>query len=110
MKGKGTREERETIINFNEKDGTASIWTASEAVYRQLLKRGYFPVEDGERHAVFEMPKRDVKLPRPKRQASEAQRQAVMRMRMAVLSQEPSENTGPEQVERAETHKRPPEH
>ncbi len=107
MKGKGTREERETIINFNEKDGIASIWTASEAVYRQLLKRGYLPVEDGERHAIFEMAKRDVKLPRQKRQASEAQRQAGRRMRMAVLSQEAQENTGAERVEGVETQKGP---
>ena len=26
MKGKGPRVERETVINFNEEDDTASIW------------------------------------------------------------------------------------
>lgn len=75
MKGKGARLERETIINFNEVDETASIWTASEVVYRKLVKRGYTPREDEERHAVFEMPKRDIKLPRPKRQMTDAQRE-----------------------------------
>jgi len=69
----GPRYERETIINFNEADETASIWTASESVYRQMMKRGYQPREDGERHAVFEMVKRDIKLPRPKRKASPEQ-------------------------------------
>ncbi len=84
MEGKGPRHERETIINFNEEEETASIWTASESVYRKLLKRGYAPSEDSERHAVFTMLKRDIKLPRPKRQLSEAQReQAVLRMKQA---------------------------
>jgi hypothetical protein len=77
MKGKGIKLERETIINFNEEDGTASIWTASETVYRRLRKLGYMPSEDGERHAVFTMPKREVKLPRPKRVVSEAQRERL---------------------------------
>jgi hypothetical protein len=63
----GPRFERETIINFNEADETASVWTASESIYRRLLKLGYEPREDGERHAAFEMPKKDIKLPRPKR-------------------------------------------
>lgn len=74
MTGKGPKHERETIINFNEEDDTASIWTASEVVYRRLKKLGYLPSQDNERSSVFEMPKRDVKLPRPKRLMSEAQR------------------------------------
>lgn len=35
MKGKGPKHERETIINFNEEGATASISTASDAVYRR---------------------------------------------------------------------------
>jgi hypothetical protein len=81
MKGKGTKYERETIINFNEEEGFASIWTASETVYRQLLKRGYKPKKDGERHAVFEMPKGEVKLPRRKRSMSPAQKQSLVAAR-----------------------------
>lgn len=81
MKGKGPKHERETIINFNEEEAEASIWTASEAVYRRLLKRGFSPSEDGERHAVFTMPKREVNLPRPKRHLSEAQRAHLAHMR-----------------------------
>jgi hypothetical protein len=41
MKGKGPKYERETIINFNEESEMASIWTASEVVYRRLMKLGY---------------------------------------------------------------------
>jgi hypothetical protein len=77
MKGKGPKHERETILNFNEESDTASIWTASEVVYRRLLKLGYAPSQDNERSAVFEMLKRDVKLPRPKRVMSEARRQKI---------------------------------
>jgi hypothetical protein len=77
MKGKGPKHERETIINFNEEDATASIWTASEVVYRRLMKLGYMPSQDNERSAVFEMPKRDVKLPRPKRAMSEERREKI---------------------------------
>jgi len=66
MKGKGIRRERETIINFNEEEKTAHIWTASEPMYRRLRKMGYCPSEDNERSASFVVPKRDIKLPRPK--------------------------------------------
>ena len=68
---------RETIINFNEESDMASIWTASEVVYRRLMKLGYGPSQDNERSAVFEIPKRDVRLPRPKRAMSEARRERI---------------------------------
>jgi hypothetical protein len=97
MEGKGIRAERETIINFNEEDDEASIWTASETVYRRLIKLGYIPHKDNERSAVFKMPKRDIRLPRPKRQ--EAQREAGKRMREAILSPEAKEKPGDEEVE-----------
>jgi hypothetical protein len=58
MKGKGLRQERETIINFNEESDIASIWTASKIVCRRLKKLGYVSLQDNERSAVFEMPKR----------------------------------------------------
>ncbi len=62
MKGKGIRQERETIINYNEADSSATIWTASESFYRKLKKQGYEPVEDSERSATFEIPKKRVSL------------------------------------------------
>jgi len=76
VRGKGIRSERETIVSFNEEDELASVWTASGSVYKQLIKRGYCPAEDNERSAKFEMPKRDIKLPRPK---SEKRSQASRR-------------------------------
>jgi len=68
MKGEGPRIERETTIVFNEEEGTASIWTASDTVYRRLLKRlgRAYLTEDGERHAVFAFPKEFIGLPRLK--------------------------------------------
>ena len=63
MIGKGPREERETVIVWSEDGDTATIWTASETVYRRMKKRGWFPSEDGERHAAFEVPKRLIRLP-----------------------------------------------
>lgn len=77
MKAKGERIERETMITWNEMDDAAYIWTASDSVYRQLLKRGYHPTEDGERHAQFEVAKRDIKLPRRKRKMSPEQRERL---------------------------------
>src|SRR5262245_3122355 len=68
MKGKGLRVERETVINFNEEDSTASIWTAGQPVYHRLLKRlgRAYLTEDGERHAVFIFPAEFLRLPKAK--------------------------------------------
>ncbi|MEE8112737.1 MAG: hypothetical protein V3T23_00140 [Nitrososphaerales archaeon] len=66
MKGRGIRSERETVVRWDEAGDNAHIWTASEPVYRKLKKLGYSPTEDNERSAKFEVPKRDIKLPRPK--------------------------------------------
>ncbi len=64
MKGKGPRIERETSIVFNEVKGDASIWTASEPMYRKLKKLGFHPVEDRDRSATFQMPKKCVSFRR----------------------------------------------
>ena len=89
MTPKGPRSERETVIRFNEED-TASIWTASDAVYRRLMKRlgRQYLTEDGERHAVFTFPKELISLPRAKakRVLTEAQR-AQMASRMSQTRQ-----------------------
>jgi hypothetical protein len=73
MKGKGPKFERETIVNFNEAEPYASIWTASEPMYRKLLKLGYEPIEGSDRSATFEVPKRLVAIRKP-RKISEASR------------------------------------
>ena len=65
MKGQGIKGERETVINYNEADSSASIWTASERVYRRLKKQGYEPVEDTERSATFKIPKKRVSIRKP---------------------------------------------
>jgi hypothetical protein len=67
LKGKGPKCERETIINFNEAEPYASIWTASEPMYRKLLKLGYEPIEGSDRSATFEVPKRLVSVRKPRK-------------------------------------------
>ncbi len=62
MKAKGPRHERETIILFNEEEDTASVWTASEVMYRRMRKMGYEPTEDNDRSATFEVPKKCVSV------------------------------------------------
>ncbi len=66
MKAIGPGTERETIIQFSDGDDNASIWTASQTVYNRLVKRKWFPSEDGERHAIFVIPKSRIKLPTQK--------------------------------------------
>jgi hypothetical protein len=79
MEGKGQRFERETVITFNEAEPSASVWTASETVYRRLKKFGYVPTRGNERSAVFEIPKAVVRVlkPRVKRELTAKQREAL---------------------------------
>jgi len=81
MEGKGQRFERETIITFNEAESSASVWTASETVYRRLKNLGYIPMQDNERSAVFEVPRGLVKIlrQRPKRELTEKQRENIQK-------------------------------
>lgn len=69
MKAEGPRYERETLIGLNDDGDTAWIWTASDTIYRRMLKRGWRPEVDGERHAEFIVPKSAIRLPRQKRAA-----------------------------------------
>ncbi len=85
MNGKGPRYERETTITFNEEEETAHIWTSCKPVYRKLIKMGYCPSEDNERSASFEVPKRDIKLPRPKSE----KRSQISRERAKALGNAP---------------------
>jgi hypothetical protein len=89
MKGKGPRIERETVINFNEEEKTTWIWTASEPVYRKLLKRlgSEYMTEDGERHAVFVFPSNFLSLPRTKaKRVLDPDRRAKLAARMGKLN------------------------
>jgi hypothetical protein len=67
LRGKGPKQERETIINFNEAEPSASIWTASEPMCRKLLKLGYKPTEENDRSATFTVPKKLVAVRKPRR-------------------------------------------
>jgi hypothetical protein len=51
MTPKGPRRERETVINFNEEDETATIWTASGPMDKRFRKLGLEVIEEGERKA-----------------------------------------------------------
>ncbi len=90
MKGKGIRQERETVINYNEADDSASIWTASERVYRKLKKQGYEPVEDTEHSATFKIPKKRVSIRKPIA-TSNKQLKALERAPELRLSYDPME-------------------
>ncbi len=85
MKGKGPRQERETTITFSEVEDTASIWTASEPMYRKLKKLGFYPVEDRDRSATFNIPKKCVSVRRPVVLSEE--RKAILRERGLRLRQ-----------------------
>jgi hypothetical protein len=65
MTPKGPRSERETVINFNEEDDAATIWTASGIIHNRLVKRlgRTYLTQDGERHSEWKVPKRLIRLP-----------------------------------------------
>ena len=63
MKPTGPKFERETIVRWDEEDSFATVWTASGPVYNRMRKRGWFPIEDTEHHATFQVPKGRVRLP-----------------------------------------------
>jgi len=97
MKGKEIRQERETVIVFNEADTLASIWTFSESVYRRLKKQGYVPVEDSERSAKFEVPKKCVSIRKPKvlteKQKTNLTKRAVSMRNALINSREKAPNS-----------------
>jgi hypothetical protein len=79
MQAKGTRQDRETIISFNEGEDIASIWTFSQVTYRRLKKLGYNPILDNEKSAKFLIPKSEIRLPRPKRKLTPEQTRACLK-------------------------------
>jgi hypothetical protein len=93
MKANGPRIERETIIRWDEVNAMAEVWTASQPVYRKLVKLGYEPKEDGERSATFEVPKRRVAI-RGARVLSEKQRQVLQSHRFLAVRRQSSRKVG----------------
>jgi hypothetical protein len=87
MTPKGPRSERETIINFNEEEETATIWTASGPMDKRLRKLGLEVIEEGDRHTVFKCLKSQVKVQRLRvlsPQQLEAAREKAKRMRRGL--------------------------
>lgn len=79
MTRKGPRSERETIINFNEEDDSATIWTASGVIHNRLMKRlgrAYLTADD-ERHSDWKVPKRLIRLPMAPKPMSEDRLEAL---------------------------------
>ena len=81
-----SRIEQETIINFNEAEGTASIYTHNTALKERLsgLCRSYpeqvrQTADNGRGGLTFELPKKWLKVT-PPRVLSPAQREVVDRM------------------------------
>ena len=60
-----TGEEAETIINFNESEGMASVYTASRRVRSHMLKAGFSPVKSTSHAWWFEVPKQAVRVKMP---------------------------------------------
>ena len=98
MTPKGARSERETIVRFDDEGDTATVWTASGVVYRRLLKRlgRAYLTEDGERHAVFTMPKSLVRLPIKGKPVSIARRAALQRARSIRIEEKAPTTAIPE--------------
>lgn len=62
--------ERETIINFNEEEDTASIYTCNKRWMRQLERYGFkitheYADKGGIHAKEFEVPKELIRIPRP---------------------------------------------
>lgn len=81
-----TNIEKETVINFNEAEGVASVYTHNEALKHQLLELCQSHPEQVQQIAVnalggrtFELPKRWLKVS-PPRVLSPAQRAVLDRM------------------------------
>ena len=87
MTAKGPRSERETVINFNEEEETATIWTASSPMDKRFGKLGLEVIEEGDRHTVFKCLKSQVKVRRPRvlsPQQLEAAKEKAKRMRRGL--------------------------
>ena len=69
-----SRVEQETIITFNQLEDTASLYTASPAIYRRMVKRGFKAEKLDDCSWTFEIPRRSVKLPSKPRVYSKEQR------------------------------------
>jgi len=79
-----TNIERETIVNYNQAEDIAYVYTCNPLWWRHFADFGVEPVRvHGEGRGVYakdyEIPKNWVKPPRPPRRVSERQREAARR-------------------------------
>jgi len=102
MKAKGPRIERDTTITFNEEEETAHIWTSSQPMYRKLKKNGYEPVEDTEQSARFEVPKKCVRIRKPRvlteKQKTDLTKRAVLMRNALINSRQKATNSSEQGV------------
>ena len=87
MTPKGPKSERETVINFNEEEETATIWTASGTTDKRLRKLGLEVIEEGDRHTVFKCLRSQVKIRRLKVLSADHRASLSNRMRLARQGQ-----------------------
>jgi len=96
-----TKTEQETIINFNQDEQTASIYTHSKKWQRHLeQKLGLTPVKDyGDGGKEYELPKKLLCLPRAPRTISPEKRaQLSERMRRIHQSKRSSHDNTPKET------------
>ena len=73
-----TRQEQETIINFNQEEGAAYIYTCSKSWMRHMEKRlGLKPTVVYSYGREYECPKSWIKKPRKPRKLSETQKSRI---------------------------------
>jgi len=82
---KVSRLEQETIINFNQEEDAANLYTASPAIYRRMTKRGFKAEKLDDGSWVFEIPRRAVRLPsKPRSLTAKQKKEASERMKMRL--------------------------
>lgn len=86
-----SRQERETIINLNEAEDIASVYTCSKSWMRYMESLGLEPTETHGSYArEYECPKAWIKKPRKPRRLSEGQKRKLGQRlsQKSILSQD----------------------
>ena len=65
-----TQYEKETIVNYNESEDTATVYTCSPSLIRKLKKLGYSIVSEDKASFTFKCPKRCISFRSPKKRQS----------------------------------------
>ena len=111
-----TNYERETIINFNEGEDSASVYTHNKALRRKLEQLAQerpeecrlVKVSHGDQAVEYYIPKAWLKV-RPTRQLSTAQRQALEKARLALKSPAGADVQEREEPQTCKDTSRPPD-